>query len=79
MVWKGTFTAPQIIPQASTPQLLSPPHPLQANEEFKRLPVRMSCGALEGSSPEVKAAEAADAARAEAERGLAWEPEQLDK
>ncbi|PRW56821.1 ARM repeat-containing [Chlorella sorokiniana] len=51
----------------------------KANEEFKRLPVRMSCGALEGSSPEVKAAEAADAARAEAERSLAWEPELLDK
>lgn len=41
--------------------------------------MRMSCGALEGSSPEVKAAEAADAVRAEAERGLAWEPEQLDR
>ena len=54
-------------------------HPSQANEEFKRLPVRMSCGALEGSSAEVKAAEAADAARADAERSLAWEPEQLDK
>lgn len=56
-----------------------PPHPSQANEEFKRLPVRMSCGALEGSSAEVKAAEAADAARADAERSLAWEPERLDK
>lgn len=60
-------------------RVLPPPHPLQANEEFKRLPVRMSCGALEGSSSEVKAAEAADAARAEAERGLAWEPDQLDR
>jgi hypothetical protein len=51
----------------------------QANEEFKRLPVRMSCGALESSSPEVKAFEAADAALAEAEREFIMDLEQLDK
>jgi hypothetical protein len=39
----------------------------------------MSCGALESSSPEVKAFEAADAARAEAERDFTLDPEQLDK
>ena len=59
---------------------LPAPLPLpQANEGYKRLPVRMSCGALESSSPEVKAFEAADAARAEAERDFALDPEQLDK
>ncbi|KAL4444289.1 hypothetical protein ABPG75_012026 [Micractinium tetrahymenae] len=51
----------------------------KSNEEFKRQPVRMSCGALESSPPEVKAYEAADAARAEAERDFAMDPEALDK
>ncbi|EFN58149.1 hypothetical protein CHLNCDRAFT_141930 [Chlorella variabilis] len=51
----------------------------KANEAFKCLPVRMSCGALESSSAEVKAYEAADAARAEAERDFLFDPEQLDK
>eukprot|EP00887_Chlorella_sp_A99_P006144 scaffold22.g6144.t1 len=50
-----------------------------ANDEYKRQPVRMSCGALEGSSAEVKAYEAADAARAEGERDWAFDPEGLDR
>ncbi len=52
---------------------------LQANEAFKSLPVRMSCGALESSSAEVKAYEAADAARAEAEKEFLFDADQLDK
>lgn len=61
-------------------RLMPSPSPCpQANEAFKCLPVRMSCGALESSSAEVKAYEAADAARAEAERDFLFDPEQLDK
>lgn len=52
---------------------------MQANEAFKRLPVRMSCGALESSSEEVKAFEAADAARADAERAFAFDADALER
>lgn len=41
--------------------------------------MRMSCGALESSSEEVKAFEAADAARAEAERGFTFDADQLER
>jgi hypothetical protein len=41
--------------------------------------MRMSCGALESSPPEVKEFEAADMARFEAEKDFAFDPEQLDK
>lgn len=47
----------------------------RAHDAYKLLPVRMSCGALEGSAAEVKAFEAADAARAQAEAGWEVEPE----
>ena len=52
----------------------------QANEAFKAQSVRMSCGALESSSAEVKAFEAADAGRAEAERvEFTFDGELLDR